>query len=292
MNKPRLLEEEIGTDNYSQGVNSGIFSAICARNKKPEAEKSFGVLKNRDVNYLQLIRSFARITEIESNAQDYTQDKRNDRIWEAWLEFVKRRERALLFGKPADGDMSSSEEEKRPKTGGFVHWMESPGSPDIIIDLNELSNGYLSKSLFIKLVAPLTRVTRGKTAGESSEIVAICGSAACYPLVMLFPEEARTGCFPPDCPYRWRIGIPGNVRLEIYRHSLLDASRCENSMFLITPEDVGMRAAESYGYEPCIRNVKRPEYHYDMEEEIFAVEGFHMDSPELHRIIRNVKSHL
>ena len=27
MNKPGLLEEEIGTDKYSQGVNSGISSA-------------------------------------------------------------------------------------------------------------------------------------------------------------------------------------------------------------------------------------------------------------------------
>ena len=28
----------------------------------------------------------------------------------------------------------------------------------------------------------------------------------------------------------------------------------------------------------------------NMEEEIFAVEGFHMDSPELHIIVKNVRT--
>ena len=28
----------------------------------------------------------------------------------------------------------------------------------------------------------------------------------------------------------------------------------------------------------------------NMEEEIFAAEGFHMDSPELHRIVKNVRT--
>lgn len=279
MNKSRLLEEEMGTDKYSQGADSGIFSAICARNKKPAREQSFRVLGNRNANYVQLIQSFARITEMERHTRD-----KGDARMEAWLEFVERRERAFLFGEPSDGDMSSPEEEKRPTTGGFVHWMESPGAPETIIDIN---NVHLSKSLFMELVAPLTL---GKPGGESSKIVAICGSEACYPLVMLFPEEAAADCFPSHNPYRWRIGISDDVRLEIYRHSLFDGYGWKNSVFLITPEDVGMRAAEGYGYEPCIRNIRRPEYHYDMEEEIFAVEGFHMDSPELHRIIKNVRT--
>lgn len=281
MNKPRLLEEEIGPDDYSRGMNegnAGIFSAICARNKKPARGKSFGVLGNRNANYVQLIQSFARITEMEG----CTPDKRNDRIWKALLEFVERRERAFLFGEPSDGDMSSPEEEKRPTTGGFVHWMESPGAPDVI-DVG----GHLQKPWFMNLVA---RSIRGKPGGESSKIVAICGSEACYPLVMLFPEEAAADCFPSHNPYRWRIGISDDVRLEIYRHSLLDGYGWKNSVFLITPEDVGMRAAEGCGYEPCIRNIRRPEYHYDMEEEIFAAEGFHMDSPELHRIVKNVRA--
>ena len=282
MNKSRLLEEEIGADDYSRGADSGIFSAICARNKKPAREKSFGVLGNRNVNYLQLIQSFARITEMEG----LTPDKRNARIWEAWLKFVEHRERAFLFGEPSDGDVLSPEEEKRPKTGGFAHWMESSGSLETIVDIN---NAHLSKSLFMELIDPLTR---DKPGGENSKIVAICGSAACYPLVMLFPEEAAADCFPSHNPYRWRIGISDDVRLEIYRHSLLDGYGCKNSIFLITPEDVGMRALERYGCEPRIRNIRRPEYHYDMEEEIFAVEGFHMDSPELHRIVRNVKAPL
>ena len=283
MNKSRLLEEEMGTDDYSRGMkegNAGIFSHICLQNKKPVREKSFGVLKNRNANYVQLIRSFARITEMEG----CTPDKRNDRIWEAWLKFVERRERAFLFGKPSDGDVLSPEEEKRTKTGGFVHWMESSDSLETTIDLN---TAHLSKSLFMELVAPLTR---GKPGGENSKIVAICGSAACHPLVMLFQKEAAESCWPPHSPYLWRIGISDDVRLEIYLHLLLDDYCWENSVFLITPEDVGMRAAEDYGYGPRIRNVGRPEYHYDMEEEIFAVEGFHMDSPELHRIVKNVRT--
>ncbi len=278
MNKSRLLEEEIGTDDYSRGADSGIFSAICARNKKPVREQSFRVLKNRNANYVQLIQSFARITEMEG----CTPDKRNDRIWEAWLEFVERRERAFLFGEPSDGDVLSPKEEKRTKTGGFVHWMESPGAPDVI-DVG----GHLQKSRFMNLV---TSLTRGKPGGEDSKIVAICGSAACYPLVMLFQEEATVDRFPSDCPYLWRIGISDDVRLEIYRHLLLDGYGWENSVFLITPEDVGMRALEHCGCEPRIRSISRPEYHYDMEEEIFAAEGFHMDSPELHRIVKNVRT--
>ena len=278
MNKPRLLEEEIGADDYSQGVNTGIFSSICLQNKKPVAGKSFDVLKNRNTNYLQLVQSFARITEVEG----FTPDRRNDRIWEAWLNFVKHREDAFLFGKP-DGDVLSPDEEKRTKTGGFVHWMENSGSSSII----DIGGRHLQKSWFMDLVAPLVR---DKPGGGNSRIVAICGSAACYSLVMLFQEEAADSFWPPHCPYLWRIGIPDNVRLEIYRHSLLDGYGCENSVFLITPEDVGMRALEHYGYAPCIRDISRPEYHYDMEEEIFAVEGFWMDSPELHRIVRNVKN--
>ena len=46
MNKPRLLEEEMGTDKYSRGMkegNAGIFSAIYLQNKKPARGKSFGV---------------------------------------------------------------------------------------------------------------------------------------------------------------------------------------------------------------------------------------------------------
>ena len=278
MNKPRPLEEEIGTDDYSQGVNTGIFSSICFQNRKTVAGKSFDVLKNRSAtNYLQLVQSFARITEVEG----FTPDKRNDRIRKAWLNFVERREDAFLFGKPADGDVLSSEEKKRTKTGGFVHWMESSPSSDTIIDVN----GRLSESLFMELIAPLMRDKPGE---ENSRIVAICGSASCYSLVMLFPEEAAAGCWPPHCPYLWRIEISDNVRLEIYRHLLLDGYGCENSAFLITPEDVGMRTAERYGCDPCIRDISRPEYHY-VEEEIFAVEGFWMDSPELHRIIRKVK---
>ena len=280
MNKSRLLEEEIGADDYSRGADSGIFSAICARNKKPAREQSFRVLGNRNANYLQLIQSFARITEMEG----LTPDKRNARIWEAWLEFVERRERAFLFEKPSDGDVLSLEEEKRTKTGGFVHWMESSGSLETIIDIN---NAHLSKSLFMELVAPLTR---GKPGGEDSKIVAICGSAACPELVKLFQKEAADSCWPPHCPYLWRIGISDDVRLEIYRHSLLDGYGCEDSVFLITPEDVGMRALERYGYEPCIKDINHPAYHCDMKEEIFAAEGFHMDFPELHRIVKNVRT--
>lgn len=279
MNKPRLLEEEIGPDDYSRGADSGIFSAICARNKKPAREQSFRVLGNRNANYLQLVQSFARITEMERHTRD-----KGDARMEAWLEFVERRERAFLFGEPSDGDMSSPEEEKRPTTGGFVHWMESPGAPETIIDIN---NVHLSKSLFMELVAPLTL---GKPGGENSKIVAICGSAACFPLVMLFQKEAAESCWPPHSPYLWKVGISDDVRLEIYRHLLLDGYGCENSVFLITPEDVGMRALERYGYDPRIRSISRPEHHYDMEEEIFAVEGFHMDSPELHRIVKNVRT--
>ena len=139
----------------------------------------------------------------------------------------------------------------------------------------------------MELVAPLTC---GKPGGGNSKIVAICGSAACSPLVMLFQEEAAADCFPSRNPYRWRIGISENVRLEIYRHSLLDGCGCENSVFLITPEDVGMRALEHCGYEPRIRSMSRLEYHCDMEEKIFAAEGFHMDSPELRRIVKNVRT--
>ncbi len=279
MNEIRPLEEEIGTDDYLRGMNegnTGIFSSICLQNKKPVAGKSFDVLKNRNTNYLQLVQSFARITEVEG----FTPERKSDRIWEAWLNFVKHREGAFLFGKP-DGDVLSSEEKKRTKTGGFVHWMESSPSLDTIIDVN----GHLSESLFMELIAPLIR---DKPGGEDSRIVAICGSAACYSLVMLFPEEATVGRWPLHCPYLWRIGISDNVRLEIYRHLLLDSYGYENSVFLITPEDVGMRALEHYGCDPCIRDISRPEYHY-VEEEIFAVEGFWMDSPELHRIVRNVK---
>ena len=289
MNEIRPLEEEIGADDYSQGVNSGIFSSICIQNKKPVAGKSFDVLKNRHANYLQLVQSFARITEME----DHTPDRRNDRIWEAWLKFVERREYAFLFGKPADGDVLSLDEEKRTKTGGFVHWMESSvPCATIIMENSDLHgpiidvNGSLSKSLFMELIAPLIR---DKPGGENSKIVAICGSAACYSLVMLFPEEAEIGVQPLHCPHLWRIGISDNVQLEIYRHLLLDSCGYKNSVFLITPEDVGMRAAEHYGYDPCIRNVRHPGYRHDMEEEIFAVEGFCMNSPELHRIVRNVK---
>ena len=280
MNKPRLLEEEIGADDYSQGVNTGIFSSICLQNKKPAAGKSFDVLKNRNANYLQLVRSFARITEVEG----FTPDKRNDRIRKAWLKFVERREYAFLFGKPSDGDVLSSEEKKRMKTGGFVHWMESSPSSDTIIDVN----GYLSESLFMELIAPLIRDKPGE---ENSRIVAICGSAARFSLLMLFQDEAEASCQTSDCPSFWRIEISDNVRLEVYQHLLLDYRGCENSVFLITPEDVGMRTRtlEHYDCGPCIRDISRPEYHYDMEEEIFAVEGFWMDSPELHRIVRNVK---
>ena len=276
MNKPRLLEEEMGSEDYSRGVNSGIFSAICRQNKKPVREESFGVLQNRNTNYLQLIQSFAGITEMDG----YTPDKGKERIWEAWLEFVDRREYAFLFGKPAAGILSM-EEEKRPKTGGFVHWMKSSDSPGII-DVNE----YLTESLFKDLVAPLTS---GKPGGGNPKIVAICGSTACHALVMLFPKEAAESCFPPHNPYRWRIEISHNVQLEIYRYPFLDRYGCESSVFLITPEDMGMRAAERYGYEPCIKNINHSAYHYDMKEEIFAVQGFCMDSPELHRIIRNVR---
>lgn len=280
MNKPRLLEEEIGTDDYLQGMNegnTGIFSSICLQNKKTVREKSFDVLKNRNINYLQLVQSLARITEVEG----FMPDRRNDRIRKAWLNFVERREDAFLFGKP-DGDVLSPDEEKRTKTGGFVHWMESSGSSGII----DIDGGRLQKPWFMDLVAPLMR---NKPGGGNPRIVAICGSAACYSLVMLFQDEAAAGCWPPHCPYLWRIGVSDNVRLEIYRHLLLDGRGCENSVFLITPEDVGMRAAERYGCGPCIRRIHRPEYHY-VEEEIFAVEGFWMDSPELHRIVRNVKN--
>ena len=280
MNKPRPLEEEIGADDYSQGVNTGIFSSICLQNKKPAAGKSFDVLKNRNTNYLQLVRSFARITEVEG----CTPDKRNDRIRKAWLKFVERREDAFLFGKPADGDVLSSEEKKRTKTGGFVHWMENSGSSGII----DIGGGLLQKSWFMDLVAPLMR---NKPGGGNSRIVAICGSAARFSLLMLFQDEAEAGCQTSDCPSFWRIEISDNVRLEIYRHLLLDYRGCENSVFLITPEDVGMRTRtlEHYDCDPCIRRIHRPEYHYDMEEKIFAVAGFWMDSPELHRIVRNVK---
>ena len=70
MNKPRPLEEEIGADDYSQGVNTGIFSAICLQNKKPAGKKSFGVPKNRNANYVQLVRSFAGITEMEGHEEN------------------------------------------------------------------------------------------------------------------------------------------------------------------------------------------------------------------------------
>ena len=277
MNRHKLLEEEIGADKYSQGADSGIFSAICARNKKPVREQSFRVLKNRNASYVQLIQSFAIITEMERHTRD-----KGDARMEAWLEFVERRERAFLFGEPSDGDALSPEEEKRTKTGGFVHWMESPDAPGII-DVG----GRLQKPWFMNLVASLTR---GKPGGESSKIVAICGSEACYPLVMLFPEEAAADCSLSRNPYRWRIGISDDVRLEIYRHSLLDGYGWGNSVFLITPEDVGMRALERYGYEPRIKDINHPAYHCDMKEEIFAAEGFHMDSPELHRIVKNVRT--
>lgn len=139
----------------------------------------------------------------------------------------------------------------------------------------------------MELVAPLTL---GKPGGENSKIVAICGSEACFPLVMLFQKEAAESYRPSHSPYRWRIGISENVRLEIYRHSLLDGCGWENSVFLTTPEDVGMRALERYGYEPRIRSMSRPEHHCDMEEKIFAAEGFRMDSPELRRIVKNVRT--
>ena len=42
MNKPRPLEEEIGADDYSQGVNTGIFSAT----EKVRAGSSPRLLKN------------------------------------------------------------------------------------------------------------------------------------------------------------------------------------------------------------------------------------------------------
>ena len=70
MDKTRPLEEEIGTDYCSQGVNSGIFSSICLQNKKPAAGKSFDVLKNRNANYLQLVQSFAGITEVEGHEEN------------------------------------------------------------------------------------------------------------------------------------------------------------------------------------------------------------------------------
>lgn len=97
---------------------------------------------------------------------------------------------------------------------------------------------------------------RGKPRGGNSKIVAICGSTACPALVMLFPEEATASCRPIHCPYLRRIGISHNVQLEIYRDSLIDGCGCENSVFLITPEKMGMQAAEGDGYEPCIRKIR------------------------------------